>query len=174
VHWRRKPVTAIRRFALAFILFQTCFVFLAAADDQKACFYLDKKEIPSTIVPVFLVRVGTLDKKISILLDMNGLFEGDERRCQWSLNGGSGTKEQFSLDGNFAVPILDTVCETPFSHEYTGVGFGDWYVTLCGLISGGNLYVNYREDKYYVSVESLIQWTRYTPQEFPVKGDKGY
>lgn len=165
---------AIRRIALAVILFQICFVYLAAADDQKACFYMDKRKIQSTIMPVVFVRAGTLGKKDSILLDKNGLFQGDERLCQWSLNGGSGTKEQFSLDGNFAVPILDTTCEAPYSHEYIGVGFGDWYLTLCGMISGENLYVSYGGDKYYVSVESLIQWTRHTPGEFPVKGDKGH
>ena len=82
-------------------------------------------------MPVVFVRAGTMVKKGSILLDKNGLFQEDERLCRWSLNGGSGTKEQFSLDGNFAVPILDTTCEAPFGHEYTGVGFGDWYLTLC-------------------------------------------
>jgi len=167
-------VTAIHRFTLVAILFQSCFVFLVAADDQKACFYLDKGKIQSTIMPVILVRANTLGQKDSILLDKKGLFQGDKRLCQWSLNGGSGTKEQFSLDGNFAVPILYTTCEVPFSHEYTGLGFGDWYLTLCGMVSGGNLYVSYGNDKYYVSVESLIQWTRYTPGEFPVKGDKGH
>ena len=165
---------AIRRIALAVILFQICSVYLAAADDQKACFYLDKIRIQRSIMRVVFVSADTLGKKDSILLNKNGLFKGDERICQWSLNGGSGTKAQFSLDGEFAVPILDTNCESPFSHEYTGVGFGDWYLTLCGMISGENLYVSYGGDKYYVSVESLIQWTRYTPGEFPVKGDKGH
>lgn len=139
-------MTVIRLFALVAILFQICFVSLAAADDQKACYYLDKK----------------------------GLFQGNELLCQWSMNGGSGTREQFSLDGNFAVPILKTPCETPFSHEYTDVGFGDWYLTLCGIITGERLYISYGEDNYFVSLESLSQWTRFTPGKFPLEGDKGH
>ena len=123
-------MTVIRRIVLAVIIYQICFTFLAVADDQKACFYLDKRKIKSTIMPVVFIRVGTSGKKDSILLDKNGLFQGDKRLCQWSLNGGSGIKKQFSLDGNFAVPILDTTCEAPFNHKYTGVGFGDWYLTL--------------------------------------------
>ena len=166
-------MTAIRLIALGVILFQICFVSFTVADDQKACFYLDKKKVQNNIVPVVFVRVSTMGEKGSILLGKNGLFQEGERLCQWSLNGGSGTKEQFSLDGNFAVPILDTTCEAPFSHEYTGVGFGDWYLSLCGMISGENLYVNHGEGKNYVSVESLIQWTRYKPGQFPIKGDKG-
>ncbi len=164
----------ICRIAIAIFLFQICFAFPIGADDQKACFYLDKRKIQSKIMPVVFVRAGTMVKKGSILLDKNGLFQEDERLCRWSLNGGSGTKEQFSLDGNFAVPILDTTCEAPFGHEYTGVGFGDWYLTLCGMTSGENLYVSYGEDTYYVSMESLIQWTRYMSGEFPVNGDEGH
>ena len=165
---------AIRRIALVAFLFQICFAFIIAADDQqKVCFYLDKKKVQNKIMPVVLVKVSIWDKKGSIRLDKNGLFQGGEQLCKWSLNGGSSTKEQFSLDGDFAIPILDTACEAPFSHKYTGVGFGDWYITLCGTTSGEKLYVSYGEDEYYVSVESLIQWTGYTPGQFPFKGDKG-
>lgn len=143
------------------------------AKSRKSCFYLDRTKVQNTIMPVVFISVGTVGDKGSILLDKNGLFQGDELICQWSLNGGNGTKEQFSLDGDFAVPILDTSCEAPFTHEYTGVGFGDWYLTICGMISGENLYLNYGEQEYHVLTKSLVQWTKYTPGEFPLKGDKG-
>ena len=164
---------AIRQIALVAVLFQIWFAPVAAADDSKACFYLDKRKIQGEIMPVVFFRAGTWGKMGSIHLNKNGLFQGDERLCQWSLNGGSGTKEQFSLDGNFAVPILDTACEAPFSHKYTGVGFGDWYLILCGRVSDKNLYLIYREEEYFVPIESLKQWTRFTQGEFPIKGDEG-
>jgi hypothetical protein len=144
-----------------------------SAKSRKACFYLNNAKVQSTIMPVAFTGTSALGDNGSILLYKNGLFQGDERLCQWSLNGGSGTKEQFSLDGDFAVPILDTSCEAPFTHEYTGVGFGDWYLTLCGTISGENLSVDYGGDEVHVSTKVLIQWSEYTPGEFPVKGDKG-
>ena len=125
-------------------------------------------------MPVVFLIAGACSKIGSIRLDKNGLFQVEERLCQWSLNGGSGTKEQFSLDGDFAIPILDTACEARFSHEYTGVGFGDWYLILCGTVSNENLYLSYRDIKYYAPVESLKQWTRFKPDEFPIKGDEGY
>ena len=126
------------------------------------------------MMPVVLSSVDISDKKDAIFLNKNGLFQGDQRICRWSLNGGSGTREEFALDGKFAVPILDATCEIPFGHEYTGVGFGDWHLTLCGTIAGENLYVSYGEDTYCVPSESLVQWTSYTPGKFPIKGDKGH
>jgi len=165
---------AIRQIALAAVFFQFFFVPVAAADGSRACFYLDQRKVQGEIMPVVFLIAGACSKIGSIRLDKNGLFQVEERLCQWSLNGGSGTKEQFSLDGDFAVPILDTACEAPFSHEYTGVGFGDWYLILCGTVSSENLYLSYRDIKYYAPVESLKQWTRFKPGEFPIKGDEGY
>ena len=165
---------AISRIAILTTLFIICTATIIAADDKKECYYLDKKKVLNKLVPVVLLNTIVTDNKNSIRLDKNGLFQGDKRLCKWSLNGGSGTKEQFSLDGNFAIPILDPACKNPFSQKYTGVGFGDWYLILCGMTSGEILYVSYGEIEYYVPVKSLIQWTRFAPGKFPIKGDSGY
>src|SRR5260221_6405541 len=105
-----------------------------SGQNQKACFYLDKGKVKSEFTPLILASAG-VPKTDSIHLEKGGLFEGENRTCLWSLNGGSGTKELFALDGGYAVPILDPRCEMPFSHEETGVGFGDWYLTLCGTLA---------------------------------------
>ncbi len=164
---------AIQKIVITAVLFQFCLSPFAAAEDSRFCFYLDKMKIQDEIIPVVFIRVGTSDKTSSISLDKNGLFQGDKRLCSWSLNGGSGTKEKFVLDGNIAVPILDLSCEAPFSHHYTGVGFGDWYLSLCGIVSSKNLYIRYDKEDYYVPMESLKQWTKFTSGEFPIKGDQG-
>ena len=164
---------AIRKIVLTAALFQICFAPFAIADDSRAYFYLDKMKIKNSIIPLIFNRADTPDKTNSIRLDRNGLFQGDKKSCSWSLNGGSGTKETFSFDGNFAVPILDPSCEAPFSHHYTGLGFGDWYLTLSGTISNKILFIRYREENYYISLDSLKQWTRYTHEEFPIDGDIG-
>jgi hypothetical protein len=153
----------IHRIIFLLILFHVCSATIIVADDKNACYYLDKKKLQNKLIPVVLVKTGISNDKNSIRLDENGLFKGNERLCKWSLNGGSGIKERFSLDGDFAIPILNTPCEAPFSHKYTGVGFGDWYLILCGVEIGNYLYL-----------ESLIQWTRYTQGQFPVKGDSGH
>jgi len=164
---------AIHKIVATAILFQISLGPFAVADDSRACFYLDKIKIQNEINSLVFIRTGTSDKIGSIYLDKNGLFQGNKKLCSWSLNGGSGTKEKFSLDGNFAVPILEPSCEAPFSNHYTGVGFGDWYLTLCGNISNETLSIRYREEDYYVTLDSLKQWTKFTPGEFPLKGDKG-
>ena len=165
---------AIFQIALAALLFQIGFTAIAAAETVPACFYLDKEKIHDEVMPLFLTQVEGFSKPDSLRLEKSGLFQGNKRLCRWSFNGGSGTKEQFSLDGGFAAPILDDACEAPFSHKYTGVGFGDWYLTLCGMVSHHNLYVEYGGKKYTVPVEALKQWTRFTPEKFPVQGDKGH
>jgi len=164
---------AIHKILVMTILFQTYFIPLALADDSRACFYLDKIKIKNEIISLVFKKAGTLDKVSSVCLEKNGLFQGNKKLCSWSLNGGSGTKEKFSLDGNFAVPILESSCESPFSHQYTGIGFGDWYLTLCGNILNENICVRYREEDYCITIDSLKQWTRYAPEEFPIKGDEG-
>ena len=121
--------------------------------------------------PLTFVPIRISDNIELIRLDKDGLFEGEKRICLWSLNGGSGTKEQFSLDEEYAVPILDPRCEIPFSHAETGVGFGDWYLTLCGNLVGNNLLIKYNGKQYAVSLENLKQWTKYEPGEFPIVGD---
>jgi len=130
-------------------------------------------KIKNEIIPVVFIRVGTSNRTRSICLDKNGLFQGDKRLCSWSLNGGSGIKEEFSFDGNIAVPVLDPSCEAPFNHQYTGVGFGDWYLTLCGIVSNENHYIRHHEEVYCVPIEALKQWTKFTPGAFPIKGDQG-
>jgi hypothetical protein len=140
------------------------------SDGESVCFYLDKTKAEGKLIPVLL----TNDAVPSIELRDSGLFHGEERLCQWSRNGGSGVREAFSLDGGFAVPILDPKCESPFGHIYTGVGFGDWYLTLCGRCSDDNLIVSFRDSEYSVRTDSLKQWTEYPPGEFPIEGDRGY
>lgn len=49
-------------------------------------------------------------KPLELQLRSDGLFDGKKQLCLWSLNGGSGTKPKFSLDGDFAAPILDPTC----------------------------------------------------------------
>lgn len=134
------------------------------------CFYLDKDKFEEQFMPVRLVSNSAL----SVELQNDGLIHGNDRLCQWSRNGGSGVREEFELDGNVAIPILDPDCESPFSHVYTGVGFGDWYLTLCGTCSIDNLIVPFRGSEYSVHVDSLRQWTEYRPGTFPIEGDKGY
>ena len=156
------------------VIFLICSTTIVTADEKKECYYLDKNKVQNKLITVVLVKTRDSNEKNSIRLDKSGLFKGEERLCKWSLNGGSGKKEQFSLDGDFAIPILDSSCEGPFSHKYTGVGFGDWFLTLCGMTSGEKLFVCYGDEEYYISVESLVQWTKYAPSEFPVKGDGGH
>ena len=140
-----------------------------AATEKPACFYLDKEKLNGELVPVRLTAAG---KEAYLLLGLTGLLQNGERKCPWSLNGGSGTKEAFSLDGEHAVPILDPGCETPFGHEVTGVGFGDWYLTLCGVTDGQALHLRHEDDEYVVPVQALKQWTRYEPGKFPIQGDR--
>ena len=159
--------------ALGVVLVQVWFTHIAASQEQEACFYLDKSKVQNDLAPVIFLEDDRSKKKGSIRLNGNGLYQGNERLCRWSLNGGSGTKEQFSLDGDFAVPILDPTCETPFSHEYTGVGFGDWYLILCGTVSGKNLQVDRDGNQYFIPLKSFKQWTRFAPEKFPIEGDAG-
>ncbi|MFC1494810.1 hypothetical protein ACFL6W_05985 [Thermodesulfobacteriota bacterium] len=166
-------MTVIHKIVAAAALFQICLAPFAIADDSRAYYYLDKMKMENRIIPLVFIKAGTSDKTNSIRLDRNGLFQEENKMCSWSLNGGSHTKKNFSLDGNFAVPILDPSCEAPFSHHYTGIGFGDWYLTLHGTISNEILFIRYRGEDYYIPLSSLKQWTRYTPGEFPIKGDKG-
>lgn len=141
-----------------------------ADDGDSLCFYLDKEKFEGNLIPVRLA----VDSGPSLELQKRGLLHGDERLCQWSLRGGSGIRETFALDGEFAIPILDRDCESPFGHIYTGVGFGDWYLTLCGNCSGDNLIVPFGGTEYSVQMDSLKQWTEYPPGEFPIEGDKGH
>lgn len=142
---------------------------VCAESGQKACFYLDKEKFKGELIPLVLTTSG---KSESIRLDQIGLLEGKSRTCLWSLNGGSGTKEQFTLDGDYAIPILDPGCEAPFSHEETGVGFGDWYLTFCGTLVGTDLLIQRDQKRYSISVKSLTQWTEYKPGEFLIRGDR--
>lgn len=140
--------------------------FVSSADaSDLMCFYLDKDKLKGNLLPVRLMA----DSDPALELQKRGLIRGDQRLCQWSLNGGSGVREAFALDGEFAVPILDRDCESPFSHIYTGVGFGDWHLTFCASRSGNNLIVSYKASEYFVPVDSLEQWTEYPPGEFPVE-----
>ena len=140
-----------------------------ADSNQEACFYLDKSKVKSELVPLTL---SASKKSDSIRLDKAGLFQGKKRTCLWSLNGGSGTKEKFALDGDYAIPILDPVCESPFSHNETGIGFGDWYLTLCGSLSGSNLLIRHNQMEFAVPLKTLAQWTQYKPGKFPIEGDR--
>jgi hypothetical protein len=153
--------------AMLLILLVATLVF--AGECQKACFYLDESKVKGELVPLTL---NAPKKSDSILLDQSGLFEGKKRTCLWSLNGGSGTKEEFALDGDFAVPILDPACEGTFSHQETGVGFGDWYLTLCGSLSGSIFLVRYNQMELSVPLNALTQWTQYDPSKFPIEGDR--
>ena len=164
---------AIRQLTIMVLFIHIWFAPIALASDPSTCFYLDERKAKDEIMPVVFIKGTALSERSSIRIDKKGLFQGDERLCQWSLNGGSGTKEQFSLDGDITVPILDPSCEMPFSHEFTGVGFGDWYLILCGTVLGENLHVSLRGEEYFVPLKSLKQWTSFTPGEFPIKGDKG-
>lgn len=136
----------------------------------SVCFYLDEEKFEAKLVPVRF----TADSEPSLELQKRGLLHGDQRLCQWSLRGGSGVRETFSLDGDVAIPILDPDCETPFGHIYTGIGFGDWYLTLCGSCSSDNLTVSFEGSEYSVPIDSLEQWTEYPPGAFPIEGDKGH
>jgi len=144
-----------------------------AADEERTCFYLDKDKVHGEILAVELVSGDSTDETNPIRLTDTGLYRGRERICQWSLNGGSGTRERFSLDGEFAVPILDPACEAPFSHEYTGTGFGDWYLTLCGIVVDNEIQVDHDRSKFLATVQALRQWTEYVPGKFPIAGDAG-
>ncbi len=146
---------------------------VAGGENRDACFYLDKRKIHDGIISVVFSEFGNSGRARSIRLDEDGLYQGNALVCRWSLNGGSGTKERFSLDGDSAVPILDPECEIPFSHERTGVGFGDWYLTLCGTVSGKDLHVHRNGTEYIIGLKSLKQWTEFKPGRFPVEGDKG-
>lgn len=137
----------------------------------NACFYLDKRKLNKDVAPVVLARTDVPGMTTPLRLDGYGLLQGDQLLCPWSLNGGSGTKEKFVLDGNFAIPILNPACEAPFGHHLTGIGFGDWYLTLCGTASGHNLIVKNNGETYSVRLDSLEQWSRYEPGRFPITGD---
>ena len=137
---------------------------IASGEYVDACYYLDKDRIDG--------RIQSLAFANEMRLDETGLHQGNERVCRWSHNGGSGVKERFSLDGDFAVPILDPECEAPFSHEVTGVGFGDWYLTLCGSVVDGALHVRRDETEHAIRLDSLGQWTEFTPGQFPIEGDR--
>lgn len=148
---------------------------LTALSDEKlnTCFYLDRYKMNGELVPIVLKRIDDNEDNAFLKLDSNGLYHEDGEVCPWSLNGGSGEKERFSLDGNFAIPILKPECESPFSHQYTGIGFGDWYLTLCGICSSSHLYVDAHGHIYSLPVKALKQWSQYEPGNFPVKGDQG-
>lgn len=134
----------------------------------KKCFYLDKTKIDTTLVPL---TFSNKDDSFSMRLEKQGLFSNNEQKCKWSLNGGSGTKNLFSLDGNFAAPILDPDCEDPLSHVNTGVGFGDWYLTLCGQVINDQLTITTEKYEISIKIDSLYQWTEYGPEYFPITGD---
>jgi len=97
---------------------------LYPAPPESKCFYLDKSKIDETLKPLIF---SSTEKPTVLKLEESGVKIGNKLKCQWSLNGGSGTKEIFSFDGDVAVPILNPTCEKPFAHVNTGVGFGDWY-----------------------------------------------
>lgn len=136
-------------------------------DGEISCFYLDKDKVGKQIT---LVRLTSISGPGVELRD-SGLIHANNRICQWSWNGGSGVREEFGLDGDFAIPILDPGCESPFSHIRTGVGFGDWYLTLCGTYSNDYLTVPFLGSEYSVHKGSLNQWTEYHPGELPIEGD---
>lgn len=138
-----------------------------AASQAKTCFYLDKQKLNGELAPLRLEN-----GPMFLYLDSRGLSQNNELVCRWSLNGGSGTKEKFVLDGDFAIPILNPACEAPFSHEVTGVGFGDWYLTLCGSTSGSSLITAVNGTNYSVPLNALKQWTTFEPGKFPIKGDR--
>ena len=144
-----------------------------AVDEERTCFYLDKEKMNGQFHTVELVSRDSTDNMSPIRLSEGGLYRGHERICRWSMNGGSGTKERFSLDGEFAVPILDPACEAPFSHENTGVGFGDWYLTLCGTVYNKDIWVEYDQLTFMTTQLALRQWTEYVPGKFPISGDRG-
>lgn len=141
-----------------------------AGPDQVSCFYLDKLKIKGELASVTLL--ATINSE-AVHLEKSGLFKNNKRICQWSLNGGSGTKETFSLNGEYAVPILNPACEEPFGHQETGVGFGDWYLTLCGTAIDKNLLIETNGRTYSVPLSALTQWTRYESGDFPIEGDSG-
>lgn len=125
------------------------------------------------LVPIVLRRIAENGDSVFLKFDSKGLHHENGEVCPWSLNGGSGEKEMFSLDGNFAIPILKPECESPFSHQFTGIGFGDWYLTLCVICPGSHLYVDAHGHHYSVPIEALKQWSQHEPGTFPIKGDQG-
>lgn len=134
----------------------------------KKCFCLDKMKIDTTLIPL---TFSNKNSSIKIRLEKQGILKNNDQKCKWSLNGGSGTKDLFSLDGNFAVPILNPDCETPFSHVYTGVGFRDWYLTICGQVINDQLTITNGKYNLSIRIDSLYQWTEYEPGNFPISGD---
>lgn len=142
----------------------------SVAGGEPTCFYLDKNKLDGSLAAVRL----TSDTAGPVALREKGLFHGDERVCQWRRVVGGGVKEAFSLDGGVAVPILDKDCEAAFGHVETGIGFGDWYLTLCGTASGDRLTVPFRDAAYAVPFDQVDQWTAYEPGDFPVEGDPGH
>ena len=159
-------------YSVGAILLLQCNLTLAV-NEKKTCFYLDKDKVHSKFLSVELNSEKIIDDTISMRLTDSGLYHGQKRICQWSLNGGSGIKEQFSLDGEFVVPILNPACEAPFSHEYTGIGFGDWYLTLCGIVIDNKIVIKHDYFKYVTTVQELQQWNKFIPGKFPIIGDKG-
>ncbi len=102
---------------------------------QEQCYRLDKAKLNGEFDSIRFFGDQQLQKKQTLQLNADGLFEDKRRICKWSLNGGSGTKDKFSLDADIAIPILNPPCEKPFSNAKTGNGFGDWELMLCGVVS---------------------------------------
>ncbi len=144
-----------------------------AQDDPEVCFYLDKEKIEDELVPV---RLESASGKPLALRD-EGLVHGSERSCPWLKYGApSQVREAFELDEGVFVPVLRPDCAAPFKSIYTGVGFGDWHLTLCGgRTSNDEVVVSFQGAEYSVEVERLEQWTKYDPEgEFPVAGNYGH
>lgn len=137
---------------------------------KNKCYYLDKSKIENTLKPLIL---SSTEQITTQQLEKRGLVIGNKLKCRWSLNGGSGIKENFSFDMNVAAPILNPKCEEPFSHIYNGVGFGDWYLTICGRVENNELIVTVDDEEFSINKDSLFQWTEYEPDKFPIAGDHG-
>jgi len=150
---------------------------LATSDNVEPdtiCFYLDASKLNGSLKPIDFFANQSLSGTPSLQLADSGLTTGTQRVCQWSLNGGSGSREHFELDGGEAAPILVESCEHPFAHVYTGVGFGNWYLTLCAKRSQlGVLSVEFDSRPLFLAKDSLLQWTGYLPGAFPISGDSG-
>ena len=140
---------------IAFMISLSC-GFGAKAD---SCFRLGLVQSHEKFQTVSFYKDKNLTLKSSLGLNEKGLVESEKIICRWSLNGGSGTKEKFSLDGGVAVPILDPACETPFSNQKTGNGFGGWKLMLCGtFVTKDALRVQHKNELLFVSKEVLKQW----------------
>ncbi len=129
-----------------------------------SCFRLGPVQSHEKFQTVSFYQDKNLTLKSSLGLNEKGLVDGEKVVCPWSLNGGSGTKDNFSLDGGIAVPILNPACEKPFSNKKTGNGFGDWSLLLCGtFVSEEVLRIKHKNEHLFVPKNVLRQWARLRP-----------